>query len=34
MVTYRTMMLGKPVDRDFLVSVVDQVVLPSVGLRV
>jgi AcrR family transcriptional regulator len=32
MVTYRTMMLGRPVDRDFLVKILDQVVLPAVGL--
>jgi AcrR family transcriptional regulator len=33
MVTYRTMMLGKPVNRDFLVSIIDRVILPVVGLR-
>ncbi|HEX4400047.1 MAG TPA: TetR/AcrR family transcriptional regulator [Galbitalea sp.] len=32
MVTYRTMMLRKPVDRDFLVSIIDKVILPAVGL--
>jgi AcrR family transcriptional regulator len=32
MVTYRTMMLAKPVDRDFLISIIDKVILPSVGL--
>jgi AcrR family transcriptional regulator len=32
MVTYRTMMLGKHVDRDFLVSIIDTVILPAVGL--
>jgi AcrR family transcriptional regulator len=32
MVTYRTMMLGKSVDRDFLVSIIDTVILPAVGL--
>jgi AcrR family transcriptional regulator len=32
MVTYRTMMLRKPVDRDFLVTVIDAVILPAVGL--
>jgi AcrR family transcriptional regulator len=32
MVTYRTMMLGKPVDREFLVSIIDKVILPAVGL--
>jgi AcrR family transcriptional regulator len=33
MVTYRTMMLGKPVDRDYLVHILDNVVLPAVGLH-
>ena len=32
MVTYRTMMLGQPVDRDFLIKVIDEVLLPAVGL--
>jgi hypothetical protein len=32
MVTYRTMMLRQPVDRDFLVKVIDEVILPAVGL--
>jgi AcrR family transcriptional regulator len=32
LVTYRTMMLRKPVDRDFLVSIIDKVILPAVGL--
>jgi hypothetical protein len=32
MVTYRTMMLGQPVDRDFLIKVIDEVILPAVGL--
>jgi AcrR family transcriptional regulator len=32
MVTYRTMMLRRPVDRDFLVSIIDTVILPAVGL--
>jgi hypothetical protein len=32
MVTYRTMMLRKPVDREFLVRVIDEVILPAVGL--
>ena len=32
MVTYRTMMMGKPVDRDYLVNIVDNVILPAVGL--
>ncbi|RFA12449.1 TetR family transcriptional regulator [Subtercola boreus] len=32
MVTYRTLMLRKPVDREFLVSLIDGVILPSLGL--
>jgi AcrR family transcriptional regulator len=32
MVTYRTMMLRKAVDRDFLIKVIDEVILPAVGL--
>jgi AcrR family transcriptional regulator len=32
MVTYRTMMLAKPVDREFLISIIDKVILPAVGL--
>ena len=32
MVTYRTMMLGKPVDREYLIQILDNVVLPAVGL--
>jgi AcrR family transcriptional regulator len=32
MVTYRSLLLRKPVDRDFLISVIDNVVLPAVGL--
>jgi AcrR family transcriptional regulator len=32
MVSYRVLMLNKPVDREFLVSVIDSVVLPAVGL--
>jgi len=32
MVTYRTMMLARPVDREFLISLIDKVILPSVGL--
>jgi AcrR family transcriptional regulator len=32
MVTYRTIMLGKPVDRDFLIGIIDRVILPAVGL--
>lgn len=33
MVAYRTLILKKPVDRAFLVSVIDGVLLPAVGLR-
>jgi AcrR family transcriptional regulator len=33
MVAYRVLMLGKPVDRDFLIWTIDQVVLPAAGLR-
>jgi AcrR family transcriptional regulator len=32
MVTYRTMMLRQPVDREFLISIIDTVILPTVGL--
>jgi AcrR family transcriptional regulator len=32
MVAYRTMMLRQPVDRTFLMRVIDEVVLPAVGL--
>jgi AcrR family transcriptional regulator len=32
MVTYRTMMLAKPVDREFLIGIIDKVILPCVGL--
>jgi hypothetical protein len=32
MVTYRTMMLGRPVDRDYLINILDKVILPAVGL--
>jgi AcrR family transcriptional regulator len=32
MVTYRTLMLRKPVDREFLVRIIDKVILPAVGL--
>lgn len=32
MATYRTLAQRKPVDRDFLVSVIDGVVLPALGL--
>jgi len=33
MVTYRVLLLREPVDRDYLVSLVDNVLLPAVGLR-
>ena len=33
MASYRTLILRKPVDRAFLISVIDGVVLPAVGLR-
>jgi AcrR family transcriptional regulator len=32
MATYRVMILRKPVDRDFILSVLDGVVLPAVGI--
>lgn len=32
MVAYSVLMLGKPVDREFLVSIIDKVVLPAAGL--
>lgn len=32
MVSYRTMMLGRQVDREFLVGIIDKIVLPAVGL--
>ncbi|ROQ38256.1 TetR family transcriptional regulator [Frondihabitans sp. PhB188] len=33
MAAYRTLVQRKPVDREFLVSLVDSVILPAVGLR-
>jgi AcrR family transcriptional regulator len=33
MASYRTLMLRKPVDRAFLVSVIDGVILPALGIR-
>jgi AcrR family transcriptional regulator len=33
MVSYRLMILKKPVDREFLLSLIDGVLLPAVGLR-
>jgi AcrR family transcriptional regulator len=32
MVTYRSLLLRKPVDREFLISIIDNIVLPAVGL--
>lgn len=32
MAFYRTLMLNKPVDRDFIVSVIDGVILPAAGI--
>jgi AcrR family transcriptional regulator len=32
MVSYRVLMMRKPVDREFLVGLVDRVILPAVGL--
>jgi hypothetical protein len=32
MATYRTIMLRKPVDREFLISVIDGVLMPALGL--
>jgi len=33
MVAYRTLMLRKPVDREFLISNIDNVILPAAGVR-
>ncbi|MFC8801300.1 TetR/AcrR family transcriptional regulator [Promicromonospora sp. NPDC057138] len=33
MVAYSVLMLGKPVDREFLVSTIDKIILPAAGLR-
>ena len=33
MVAYRVLMLGKPVDREFLVSTIDKIILPAAGAR-
>ena len=33
MATYRTLIERKPVDRDFLISLIDGVLLPALGLR-
>lgn len=32
MVAYNVLMLGKPVDREFLVSTIDKIILPAAGL--
>lgn len=33
LVAYSVLMLGRPVDRDFLISNIDQVILPAAGIR-
>jgi hypothetical protein len=33
MVAYRVLMLGKPVDREFLISTIDKIILPAAGVR-
>lgn len=33
LVAYRTLMLGKPVDREFLIGNIDDVILPAAGVR-
>jgi AcrR family transcriptional regulator len=33
MVSYRSLMLRKPVDKEFLVSVIDGIILPAAGIR-
>jgi AcrR family transcriptional regulator len=33
LVAYRTLMLGQPVDRDFLIGNIDNVILPAAGVR-
>ena len=33
MVAYNVLMLGKPVDREFLVSTIDTIILPAAGLN-
>lgn len=33
MATHRTLMLGLPVDRAFILSIIDRVILPACGLR-
>ena len=32
MVAYRTLMLRKPIDRDFIISIIDGVILPALGI--
>jgi hypothetical protein len=32
MIAYRVLMLHRPVDREFLLSLIDGVLLPAVGL--
>ncbi|MCU1470210.1 MAG: TetR family transcriptional regulator [Glaciihabitans sp.] len=34
MVSYRVLMMRKPIDREFLVGLIDRVILPAVGLEV
>ncbi|CAN5162568.1 TetR/AcrR family transcriptional regulator [soil metagenome] len=33
MASYRTLMLRKPVDREYLVSIIDTIILPAAGVR-
>jgi AcrR family transcriptional regulator len=33
MVTYRTLMLGEPVTREFIIRLIDEVILPAAGAR-
>jgi hypothetical protein len=33
MATHRTLMLGLPVDREFVLSIIDGMILPACGLR-
>ncbi|MWV49598.1 TetR family transcriptional regulator [Rathayibacter sp. VKM Ac-2803] len=33
MVAYRVLLLREPIDRDYLVSLIDEIVMPAVGLR-
>ena len=33
MIAYRVLMLSKPVDREFLVSTIDKIILPAAGVR-